>query len=105
MSEELVLFVTVDNHDTASRLATALVEKRLAACVNIISNIESVYRWEGKVCTDSELLLIIKTDQSHYIETESSIKNLHPYTTPEIIALPIKQGSAEYLNWLRDSLS
>lgn len=105
MGEELVLLVTVDSYDTASRLAEALVEKRLAACVNIISNVESVYRWEGRICRDSELLLMIKTDQNHYIETESFIKNLHPYTTPEIIALPIARGSAEYLKWLRDSIS
>lgn len=105
MSKELVLLVTINSRDTALQLASALVEKRLAACVNIIPSIESVYRWEGRVCKDNELLLMIKTDQNHYPELERSIKNLHTYTNPEIIALPIELGSTEYLKWLKDSLS
>ncbi|MBL8148719.1 MAG: divalent-cation tolerance protein CutA [Blastocatellia bacterium] len=104
MQENLIVFVTVDNQESAQKIASNLVEERLAACVNIVSNVESVYRWEGKLCQDKELLLIIKTSKSHYEKLEARILNLHSYTTPEIIALPIVKGSTAYLAWLNSSL-
>lgn len=101
----LVVFVTVDKKELADKIAETLVTENLAACVNILPQIESVYRWEGKLCRDSELLLIIKTDLACYLRLEEKVKELHTYTTPEVIALPITQGSISYLSWLRSSLN
>jgi periplasmic divalent cation tolerance protein len=105
MSHELLVLVTAPNEDEARRIANALVEERLAACVNIVGAIESVYRWEGQVTTDSETLLIIKTTDEKYEELEQRVKELHSYSTPEVIAFKIERGSAEYLSWLQDSVS
>lgn len=103
MSDELVVFVTTTNNEEAASIAEALVSERLAACVNILGPIESVYRWEGKITRDREALMIIKTTGERYPELELRIKELHSYSTPEVLALKIEQGSAEYLNWLSDS--
>jgi periplasmic divalent cation tolerance protein len=105
MSHELLVLVTAPNEDEARRIANALVEERLAACVNIVGAIESVYRWEGQVTTDRETLLIIKTTDEKYEELEQRVKELHSYSTPEVIAFKIERGSAEYLSWLQDSVS
>lgn len=105
MSEELIAFVTVANQFEASSLAESLVSERLCACVNILPAIESIYRWEGKVNRDSEVLLLMKTTEERYEELERRIKELHSYTTPEIIALKIKRGSQAYLQWLRQAVS
>lgn len=103
MSGELVAFVTCPP-DKAEEIATAIVESRLAACVNIISGITSVYTWEGTVNKDSETLLIIKTNRGFYDAFETKIKELHPYDVPEIICLPIELGSKAYLSWLNQSI-
>lgn len=103
MNNELIVFVTTSNNDEAARLADAFVSERLAACVNIIPAIESVYRWEGKVTHDTETLMIIKTTDERYPELERRVKELHSYSTPEVVALRIELGSEQYLNWLRDS--
>lgn len=103
MSEELIILVTAPNRDEAARIAEAIVSERLAACVNIINGIESIYRWEGKVTRDSESLMIIKTTQDRYIELERRVRELHSYTTPEVIAVKIERGSEDYLRWLRES--
>jgi periplasmic divalent cation tolerance protein len=105
ISHELLVLVTAPNEDEARRIANALVEERLAACVNIVGAVESVYRWEGQVTTDRETLLIIKTTDERYQELERRVKELHSYTTPEVIAFKIERGSSEYLSWLRDSVS
>ena len=105
MNNELIIFVTASDGEEASRIARSLVEERLAACVNIVSNIESVYRWQGEVTHDTETLMIIKTTADRYAELERRIKELHSYTTPEIIALRIERGSEAYLDWLRESTS
>lgn len=104
-SNALVVLVTAANLEEASRVADALVGGRLAACVNILGGIESVYRWEGKVTRDSEVLMIIKTTDDRYSELEAQIRALHSYTTPEVIALRIEHGSAAYLKWLGDSVT
>ncbi len=103
MSHELIVFVTTPNNGEAARIAEALVSERLAACVNIVAAVESVYRWEGKVTRDSEALMIIKTTEERYFELESRVKELHSYSAPEVVALRIERGSEQYLNWLRDS--
>ena len=103
MTQELVVLVTTSTRDEAAAIAEALVSERLAACVNIVAAIESIYRWEGKVTRDSEALMIIKTTDERYPELERRVKELHSYSTPEVIALKIERGSAQYLNWLRDS--
>jgi periplasmic divalent cation tolerance protein len=103
MSREVVVLVTVPDRDQANRIAEAIVSERLAACVNIIPGIESVYRWEGKVVRDGELLLVIKTTQDRYDELECRIKELHSYRVPEVIALAIGCGLRAYLDWLWDS--
>lgn len=105
MNSFLVVYVTIDNQEHASFLASKLVEKRLVACVNIIPRVQSVYWWEGQVCTDSEYLLIIKTTTMKFDELQDAIKDLHPYDIPEIIALPIVAGSEDYLSWVEGELS
>src|SRR2546423_11790167 len=104
MSNALIVLVTAPNIEEASRIADALVGGRLAACVNIVSGIESVYRWEGKVARDNETLMIIKTTDERYAELEEQIRALHSYTTPEVIAIRIERGSEAYLKWLGETV-
>ena len=104
MPDPLVVLITAGTREAASQIAEKLVEEKLAACVNIIPQIESIYRWEGKICRDQELLLIAKTDRDHYKNLEAAVLAIHSYTTPEVIALPITHGSAPYLKWLTDSI-
>jgi len=85
---------------TAERIAETVVGERLAACVNIVPGLTSIYRWEGQIQRDAELLLLIKTRQEVYPLLEARIRELHPYQIPEIIALPIQIGSAAYLDWI-----
>jgi len=103
MSDELIVLVTTPNAEEASHIGDVLVSERLAACVNIVPGIESIYRWEGKVTRDHESLMIIKTTGERYDELERRVKELHSYSTPEVIALKIERGSEQYLNWLSDS--
>lgn len=103
MTCELVVFVTTATHEEAANIADALVTERLAACVNIIPAIESIYRWEGEVKRDRESLMIIKTTAERYADLERRVKELHSYSTPEVVVLSIEGGSAEYLAWLRES--
>src|SRR6185295_423938 len=103
MSDELIVFVTVPSGEDASRIGEALVSERLAACVNVVPGIESIYRWEGKVTRDAEWLLIVKTTGARFEELERRVKALHVYTTPEVIALEISRGSDDYLKWIRES--
>lgn len=95
-----IIYCTVPNEFTANLIATTIVEESLAACVNILPSVTSIYKWEDQVQTDNELLLIIKTTQEKYEQAEKRIKELHEYTTPEIIAVPIINGSEEYQNWI-----
>lgn len=99
----LVVLCTVPDEDSARRIAQALVAEGLAACVNVLPRLTSVYRWEGEVTSGEELLLIIKTREERYAALEARVKELHPYTVPEVIALPIQHGSKDYLDWLIQS--
>jgi periplasmic divalent cation tolerance protein len=103
MNGELIIFVTASGAEEAAKMAEAVVEERLAACVNIVGGVESIYRWEGKVTRDREVLMIIKSTSERYAELERRIKELHSYTTPEVVAFEIERGSQPYLDWLRDS--
>ncbi len=100
---EIVVYVTAPNEDEAAGIARALVEAKLAACVNIISNIRSIYRWQGNLEDDSEVLMIIKTRKELFDSLKTEVKKLHSYEVPEIIALPISLGSEDYLKWIRES--
>lgn len=101
-----IVLVTCSGVLDARRIANSLVRKRLAACVNIVLGpVQSIYRWKGKVETAREQLLLIKTTQSRLAALEKEIKRLHSYDVPEIIALEIGSGSAEYLAWWLEALS
>ncbi len=98
----VVLCIAPATDGTAGRLARGLVEKRLAACVNIVPGLRSLYRWKGEVQDDAEVQLIIKTTAARYEQLESWLSDNHPYDVPEIIALPIAGGAKPYLDWLEE---
>ena len=95
---------TTDNHESARAIARALVEARLAACVQLSAPIESVYRWQGSVETATEWRLTIKTRADRFANVASAIRKLHPYSVPQILATPVVAGNADYLAWLDESL-
>jgi periplasmic divalent cation tolerance protein len=95
-----VVLTTCANAEQAKAIAHALVEESLAACVNVVPQIQSVYLWQGSVQSDAEYLLVIKSSADKFAAIETRIKALHSYELPEIIAVPIIDGSAEYLAWL-----
>ncbi len=96
----LLALVTAGDEESADRIASALVTGRLAACVNIVGNVRSVYRWKGKIEKDAEFLLIIKTWQDRFEDLKKRVLDLHTYDVPEIIALRIDEGHAPYLEWM-----
>jgi periplasmic divalent cation tolerance protein len=100
LTDPLVVLVTAGNADDASLLANALVEERLAACVNIVPGVQSVYRWQGAVEHAAEWLLVIKTAQARLADVVARVKSLHAYAVPEVLALPVHGGSETYLSWL-----
>jgi len=99
-SDAIVVFITAANGEEATRLAEMLVGAHLAACVQILPEMESVYRWEGKVERQAEILLLAKTTKDKFEDLEREVRALHSYETPEIIAVPVILGSAPYLEWL-----
>lgn len=101
--EFIAVYVTVPNAESGKLIASKLIHDRLAACVNVIPGIESMYWWEGKVETDSELLLMIKSRARHLDALTRAVTESHPYDVPEVIAVPITGGSPTYLDWLRKS--
>jgi periplasmic divalent cation tolerance protein len=100
----LVVITTVGTEEQANLIARELVCRRHAACVNVVTGLRSVYRWQGKVCKDTEFLLVIKTLDSEYGEVEAAIRELHSYELPEILAFPVARGSAPFLDWIAGSL-
>jgi len=104
MTDKIVIFVTVGNSNDAAVLAKSLVEKRLAACVNLLPGVASWYWWEGKVTEDQEVLLMMKTSRDKFAALEKEVLRLHSYAVPEVIALQIVEGSKNYLNWIEESL-
>jgi periplasmic divalent cation tolerance protein len=103
MSDILILS-TVDSMEVARTIAGALVEAEEAACVNIVPGIQSIYRWQGKICDEAEVLLLIKSKRELFDAINSRIHSLHPYQVPEVIAIPIEAGDSAYLQWLHDSV-
>lgn len=102
-SQPLVVYCTCPDQTVAERIAETVVCERLAACANIVPGLISIYRWQGQVRRDVELLLIMKTRGVVYSLLETRIRELHPYEVPEIVALPIQAGSVEYLGWLAEN--
>ena len=100
MTDALVALSTVGNAADARRIARALVERRLAACVNVVPGLTSVYSWKGAVETDEEVLLVIKTRRARFEALRAALLELHPYELPELIALPVEAGHPPYLDWL-----
>lgn len=101
----VVVLTTCGNDEDAGELARVLVERRLAACVNAVGNVASTYRWKGEVQQDRETLLIIKTTAARVAAVEKTIREKSKYELPEIIALPIDTGGADYLAWIRESVA
>ena len=95
-----IVLSTCPDSTTAEQIARALVEEKLAACINILPRIQSIYRWKGQVETASEILMVIKSETHAFALICDKIKSLHPYELPEIVAVPIADGSPEYLSWL-----
>ncbi len=104
MSDYIVVFITCPDQMVAQTIAKSLVEKKLAACVNITSQINSIYFWQGNIEQDDEFLLIIKTKSSLFPELEKAVKEMHPYTVPEIIGMPVILGSEDYLSWIDETV-
>lgn len=102
MSDPIIVLVTCGSEEEALKIANALVEGHLAACVNLVAPIRSIYRWEGRIWDEKEWLLIIKTQKDRFEELEKKVKSLHSYSVPEIVSLRIVEGSSSYLNWLEE---
>lgn len=100
MSEFIVIFITAPSKNEAEKIGKALVEKKLAACVNIIKDIRSIFFWKGKLSDEKEVLLIAKSKTKNFEKIEKEVKKLHSYEVPEIIGLPILMGSKDYLDWV-----
>lgn len=100
MTGYIIVFVTAASEEEAALIGKALVGERLAACVNIIRSIRSIYRWQGRIEDSQEVLLIIKTKSILFENLKKRVKELHSYSVPEIIALPLVEGDEQYLNWL-----
>jgi periplasmic divalent cation tolerance protein len=101
-ADAIVVFMTAPSRAEAARIADRLVEARLAACVQILPEMESVYRWQGQVERQKEILLIAKTTSSKFEQLERQVREVHSYDTPEIVAVPLTAGSGPYLQWLKD---
>ena len=104
MESHIQVVTTTDKKEDAEKIALSLVERKLAACVQIVGPITSIYRWKGNIETAEEWQCVIKSRKDLYEEIETAIKAIHPYEVPEIIAVPIVAGSGDYLEWLRGEL-
>ena len=105
MSRTVCLALVTCPHERAADLAGALVEQRHAACVNIVPQVQSVYRWKGTTQKDPEALLIIKTAATHFEALKQAVLKLHPYELPEVVAVNVEQGHQPYLDWVLDNVS
>lgn len=105
ISNFLLVFCTCPDQDEARRIARSVIERRLAACVNILPAVESIFRWEGTIDSASESLLLIKTTAERFAELRDHIAELHSYDVPEVIALPLTAGFDPYLGWIKESVA
>jgi periplasmic divalent cation tolerance protein len=103
MTDARIVFTTAGSQEEARKIAHALVERRLAACVNVVPQIESVYRWQEKVETATEWLLVIKTQADSFARVRDAIKELHSYELPECVMVEVRGGSEEYLRWIEQN--
>lgn len=101
--EAIAIYITAPSEEEGAIIARRLVEERLAACVNIVRHVRSIYRWQEKIEDDTEVLLIVKTRKELFASVRNRVKELHSYTVPEIVALPIVEGTEDYLNWLEEA--
>jgi periplasmic divalent cation tolerance protein len=99
----LLVLVTVPDADTGARIGRALVEERLAACVNVLPGVRSLYTWQGKLCDEAEALCVVKTRRALYAPLRERVAALHPYEVPEIVGVPLAEGNAPYLTWIAES--
>jgi periplasmic divalent cation tolerance protein len=104
MTDKRIVLSTAGSEDEARKIAHHLIEQRLAACVNIVPRIESVYRWQGKVESNRECLLLIKTSSTMFAQVRDAILELHSYELPECVEIAVEDGSSEYLQWVGESL-
>jgi periplasmic divalent cation tolerance protein len=102
---EIVIFITSGSKEEAKKLARVLVEEKLAACVNILSGVESLYWWKGKIESSKEWMLVVKTQGKMVNKVVKRVKEIHSYEVPEVIALPIVEGNKDYLQWISDVLA
>lgn len=105
MTDKIVVLCTCASEEEAEKLARALVEQRLAACVNVISGMKSFYRWQGTLESATEWLLVIKSSRGQFDELRVALENVHSYEVPEVIALPVVEGAPNYLHWLDENLT
>lgn len=103
-SQVLLVLVTAPDPDAAVAIARAVVDERLAACASVVPGLTSVFNWEGKREEAPETLLLIKTDATRYRDLEQRVLALHPYSVPEVLAVPVRSGAPAYLRWLRESV-
>jgi periplasmic divalent cation tolerance protein len=99
----IAVFITAPDEEEAAKIAKALVDEKLAACANIIKGVRSIYRWEDKVEDEAEVFMVVKTRRALFGSLAARVKQLHSYSVPEVIALPVVEGSADYLDWIGDS--
>lgn len=104
-TDKRVVLITASGEEEAINIARDLVTEKLAACVNIVPAIRSIYRWEGKIHDDAEVLLIVKTNATSFNNLRDRVASIHSYANPEIISLPIDSGSEKYLEWLDANLA
>jgi periplasmic divalent cation tolerance protein len=100
LTDAMLVLTTLPNADAAGEMAKSLVEEKLAACANIFPAVRSLYRWQGKIQDENEVLVLLKTRQEHFERLKSRILELHPYEVPEVLAIPVEQGYQAYLEWL-----
>jgi periplasmic divalent cation tolerance protein len=105
MNDAVIVFTNLPDREAALKLANELVARKLAACVNVLSECTSVYRWKGAIETAREVPVLIKTRAARYTEVEDAIRGLHPYELPEIIAVPVARGGDDYLQWVAEETS
>lgn len=99
--EAIVVYITAPNEDEAVKISKTLVKERLVGCINIVKGIRSIYEWQGKIEDDLEVLMIAKTQRHLFDPLKDRVKKLHSYTAPEVIAVPVIEGSEDYFDWLK----